>query len=125
MANREMKLTIGDELQTRFHPIVNATKQAAEETRKELAPMKKTLTDIDEALYRATDAKSSKDIDTTYGFYMGDGQLCMEIKAVQLNGNASIVDDTEYKFTPGLRALITLEQPQSTQWNSDDYQAYK
>ena len=30
-----------DELQTLFHPIVNATKQAADETRKELAPMKK------------------------------------------------------------------------------------
>ena len=37
MMNREMKLAIGDELQTLFHPIVNATKQAAEETRKELA----------------------------------------------------------------------------------------
>ena len=31
MVNREMKLAIGDELQT---PFVNATKQAAEETRK-------------------------------------------------------------------------------------------
>ena len=45
MVNREMKLA----LQTLFHPIVNATKQAAKETRKELAPMKKTLTDIDGA----------------------------------------------------------------------------
>ena len=34
MANRELKLAIGDELKTLFHPIVNATKQAAEETRK-------------------------------------------------------------------------------------------
>ena len=41
MMNRGMKLAIGDELQTLFHPIGNATKQAAEETRKELAPMKK------------------------------------------------------------------------------------
>ena len=32
MANRELRLVIGDELQTLFHPIVNATKQAAEET---------------------------------------------------------------------------------------------
>ena len=36
MVNREMKLAIGDELQTLFHPIVNATKQAAEESGKEL-----------------------------------------------------------------------------------------
>ena len=45
-----MKFAIGDELQTRFHPIVHVSKQAAEDTRKELAPMEKTLTDIDGAL---------------------------------------------------------------------------
>ena len=44
MANRELKLAIGDKLQTFFHPIVNANKQAAEETRKELEPMKEMLT---------------------------------------------------------------------------------
>ena len=32
MVNRKMKLAVGDELQTLFHPIVNATKQAVEET---------------------------------------------------------------------------------------------
>ena len=47
MANRELKLAIGDELQTLINPIINATKQAAEVTRKELEPMKKTLTGID------------------------------------------------------------------------------
>ena len=50
MVNREMKLAIGDKLQTLFHPIVNATKQAAEETRKELAPMKKALTVMSQGL---------------------------------------------------------------------------
>ena len=30
MMNREMKLAIGEELQTLFHPIVSATKQADE-----------------------------------------------------------------------------------------------
>ena len=34
MAHRELKLAIGDELQTLFHPIIQATKQAAKETRK-------------------------------------------------------------------------------------------
>ena len=59
MVNREMKLEIVDELQTLFHPIVNATKQAAEEPGKQLALMKKTLTDIDGALtaQRATDVR--------------------------------------------------------------------
>ena len=54
MMKREMKLAIGDELQTLFHPIVNATKQAAEETR-EQEPMKKTLSDIDGALKASID----------------------------------------------------------------------
>ena len=73
MVNWEMKLAIGDELQTLFHPIVNATKQAAEESRKELAPMKKTFTDIDGTLadQRATDARQ-------------DGQLGMENIVVRL-----------------------------------------
>ena len=67
MVNRKMKLAIGDALQTVFHPIVNATRQAAEETKKELAPMKKTLTDIDGALkaQRATDAKRMLILDYT------------------------------------------------------------
>ena len=70
MVNREMKLAIGDELKTLFHPIVNATKQAAEETRKELAPMKKTLTDIDGTLAaHRVDARprSGKNADITFG----------------------------------------------------------
>ena len=81
MVNEEMKLAIGDELQTLFHPIVNATKQAAEETRKELAPMKKTLPNIDVALTaQHVDARPppSKIADTTFGFYKKDGQLSME-----------------------------------------------
>ena len=47
MAKKELKLAIGDELETLFRPVSDATKQAAEETRKELEPMRKTLTDID------------------------------------------------------------------------------
>ena len=50
MANREMKQAIGEELQTVFHPIVSATKQAAEKTVEELAHVKKALEDIDGTL---------------------------------------------------------------------------
>ena len=56
MLNREMKLAIRAGLQTLFHLIVNATKQAAEETRKELAPMEKTLTDIEGVVNRDAEA---------------------------------------------------------------------
>ena len=50
MVNREMKLAIGEELQTLFHPIASATKQAAEKTAEELVPVKKALEYIDGAL---------------------------------------------------------------------------
>ena len=49
----------------------------------------------------------------------------MGSKAVQLNGKTLIVDDTEYKLTTGLRALIALKYPRTSQWNSNDYRAYK
>ena len=84
-----MKLTIGDELQNLFHPTVNATKQAAEETRREPAPIKKTLMDIDGALTA----------DTTYGLYQKqDRQLGMGNKIVRLDGKTLLVDDPEYKL---------------------------
>ena len=82
MVNRGKKMAIRDVLHTLSHPIVNATKQAAEEARKELAPMKKTLTDIDESLNHATDAKSRKDIDTTLVAHLSCRNLSMGIKAV-------------------------------------------
>ena len=50
MVNREMKLAIGEELQTLFYPIVIATKQAAEKTAEQLVPVKNALEDIDGAL---------------------------------------------------------------------------
>ena len=130
VVNWEMKLAIGDELQTLFHPIVNATKQGAEETRKELAPVKKMLTDIDRALtaQHATDARprQDKNVDTTFGlFQTQDGKLGMGNKVLHLDGKTLSIDDTKYKLTPGLLVLITKKHSQAGQWNYNDYKAYK
>ena len=127
MVNRELKLAIGDELQTLFHPIVNATKQAAEETRKELEPMKKTLADIVGALNRSA-PQSSKIVDNTFGIYIrGDGKLVMGNKIVEIDENKKIltVDGREYDLTPGVRPIITKKHPQPSQWSFSDYQVYK
>ena len=122
MMKREMKLAIGDELQTLFHPIVNATKQAAEETRKELEPMKKTLADIDGALKPVAAPQPGKNVDTTFGIYRRkDGQLQMGSEIVGVNENTSIVCDTEYDLTQGLWAFIMQKHPQVSQWPSRDY----
>ena len=126
-----MKLAIGDELQTLFYLIVNATKQATEETRKVLEPMKKTLTDIDGALTaQRVDAKPHpcKNVATTFGIYMRqDGKLAIGNEVVQINRNKRTlsVDDTEYDFTPGLHALIMSKHPLPTQYDSNDYRVYK
>ena len=50
MVNRVMKLAIGEELQTLFHPIISTTEQASERTAEELVPVKKALEDIDGTL---------------------------------------------------------------------------
>ena len=123
MVNRELKLAIGDELQTLFHPIVNATKQAAEETKKELAPMKKTLTDIDVTLTaQRVDARplSSKTSDTTFGIYRRpDGKLGMGNRVVQIS------DDKSPLLVPGLIEMIVKKNPQADKWNSSDLRIYK
>ena len=127
MANRELKLAIGDELQTLFHPIVNATKQAAEETRKELEPMRKTLTDIDGALTaqreHVAEPPLAKNVDTTFGIYMReDGQLAMGNKIVQVNENKMnlTVDGTLYDLTRGLRVFIMSKHPRPIQYDDDN-----
>ena len=132
MVNREMKPSIGDELIALFHPIVNATKQAAEETRKELAPMKKTLTDIDGALtaqreHVAKPPPPRKAVDNTYGFYKKDGRLWMGNKTVQLNTKRKIltVDYIVYDLTPGLLELITNKHPRLGQYNNNDKGVYR
>ena len=132
MMKREMKLSIGDELQTLFHPIDNATKQA-EETRKELEPMKNKLSDIDEALKvdmhgithetlkSVASHRPGKNLDTTFGIYRRkDGQLQMGNKIVQIEENDKIiiVAGTRYDFTPGLSAFITQKHPQVSMWSS-------
>ena len=39
--------------------------------------------------------------------------------------NTLTVDDTEYKLTPGLEALIMLKHQLPTKYNSNDYKAYE
>ena len=130
MMKRELKPSIGDELLTLFHPIVNATKQAAEETRKEIEPMKKMLADIDGALNRPVAGLGPrvKNVDTTFGiFRRQDGQLHMGSEIVKISGNGTTldVDDVEYDLTPGLHTLIMQKHSRPNQWTSGDYQVYK
>ena len=143
MANQELKLAIGDELQILFHPIVNATEKAAEETRKELKPMKKTLADIDGALavQRATEPpleeskgesarkrRAYNQTGRTFGvFKTKDGHPVMGDKVVRvgLDGENIYVEGEMYHLTPGLNALITYRQPKHEDYADDEYATYR
>ena len=116
MVNREMKLAIGEELQTLFHPIVSATKQAAEKTVEELIPVKKSLEDIDGDLNAQQQQK-----DLTCGVHAtGDGRYAMGNSIVHIEGNTLKVDDKEYELTPGLRMLILYKKRRPRHYTSDD-----
>ena len=116
MMKREMKLAIGDELQTLFHPIVNATKQVAEETRKNVSGIDGALkVNIDGALKPVAALQPGKKVDTTFGIYRRkDGQLQMGSEIVETDENEMVltVDGREYDFTPGLWAFIMQKHPQ-------------
>ena len=110
MVNCEMKLAIGEELQTLFHPIVSATKQAAEKTAEELVPVKKALEDIDGALkaqQHTIPPPSPPQTDLTFGIHAeDDGRYAMGNSIVHIEGNTLKMDDKEYGLTPGMRMLI-------------------
>ena len=73
MQTREMKLAIGEELQTLFEPIANVTEKAAEENKKELESLRL-------AIARKPAGPRTKNVDRTFGPWRGeDGQLKMGI----------------------------------------------
>ena len=126
MVNREMKLVVGTEL---------LTKQAAEKTVEELAPVKKALEDIDGTLKAQQRTivrpaplppSSSPQKDLTFGIHAtGDGRNAMGNSIVHIEGKTSKVDDKEYELTPGVRMLMLYKKPRPQHCTSDDYSVYK
>ena len=128
MVNREMKLAIGEELQTLSNRIVSATKHAAEKTVEELAPVKKALEDTDGTLKaqqrtiarpRPPSPPSPPQKYLTFGIHAtGEGRNAMGSSIVHLEGNTLKVDDKEYELTPGLRMLILYKKPRPQHYTS-------
>ena len=131
MVNREAKLVIGEELQTLFHPIVSATKQAGEQTVKGVTAVKEALADIDDAftaqqVMRPLPIPLPPQKDLTFCvFQRADGRLGMGNKVVHIEDNRLKVDDKEYKLKPCLRVLILHKKPRPQHYSSDDYSKYK
>ena len=108
-----MKLKIVEELQTLFHPIVSATKQAAEKTAEELASVKIALEDIDGTLkaqrhtiVRPPPPPSPSQKELTFSIHAtGDGRNAMGNSIVHIEGTTLKVDDKEYELTPAASTL--------------------
>ena len=101
-------------------------KPFAEETRKKLEPMKKTVADIDGALKPVAAPQPGKNVDTTFGIYRRKaGQLQMGSEIVGANKNTLTVGDIEYDLTQGIWAFIMQKHPHVSQCPGRDYRTYK
>ena len=77
MHTREEKLAIGEELDTLFKPVVQATEKAASENKKEMGELRGVLNPIDFAATRPSWRVRTKNDDKTFGPYWTDtGKLC-------------------------------------------------
>ena len=74
---REIKLAIGEELQTLFQPIVKVTEKAAEGNKKELESLRMAIARKPTAAV----GPRTKNVDRTFGPWIGeDGQLKWEFQ---------------------------------------------
>ena len=116
-----------------FKPITETQKATAKEITEELKPIKEGIMDLPQAItfpaYPSIDA-CKEDIlklgpvavkalkrfitkegaDKTFGIYDKDGEFYIGDKPVVIKDNNIIVDDEEYKGTPGLWELIVAKK---------------
>ena len=127
---REEKLTIGEELNTLFKPVVQATEKAASEKKKEMEELRGALEkNADFAVTRPRKAGArTKYDDKTFGpYWTKTGKLHLgvsEIKQERLPGGVDqlVVGRRRYDMTPGFSALLTQIRP--TEYTEDDFKNY-
>ena len=136
------------ELSKFFKPITETQKATAKEITEDLKPIKEGIEKIPKAItfpaYPTLDA-SKEDIlklgptavkalkrfltkegaDKTFGIYDKDGEFYIGNKEVEIKDNNIIVDNEEYKGTPGLWELIVSKEPDRDIYNPIDHENYK
>ena len=128
MRTREEKLVIGEELDTLFKPVVQATEKAASENKKEMEELRGALNPIDFAATRPSRRVRTKNDDKAFGPYWTDtGELRLgmsDIKQERLPGDVDqlIVGRKGYDLIPGFNALLTQIHP--TDYSEDDFKNY-
>ena len=67
---------------------------------------------------------SKEGIDRTFGIHKENGKYHIGSKPITIKGNNIIIEDVEYKGTPGLWELIIYKEPQEGKYTEDDYLNY-
>ena len=128
MHTREEKLAIGEELDTLFKPVIQATEKAASENKKEMEELRGALNPVDFAATRPSRRVRTTNDDKTFGPYWTDtGKLRLgvsDIKQERLPGDVDqlVVGRKRYDLTPGFNALLTQIHP--TDYTEDDFKNY-
>ena len=123
MHTREEKLAIGEELDSLFKPVVQATEKAASENKKEMEELRGALNPVVSRPIRWI-----KHDDKTFRPYWTEtGKLHLgvsDIKQDRLPGDVDqlVVGRKRYDLTPGFNALLT--QIHQTDYTEDDFKNY-
>jgi hypothetical protein len=69
-------------------------------------------------------ASSKKNVDTTFGLQVKDGQFYIGTSPVTIQDDDVIVGDKTYAGTPGLWELLTMAKPDKSIYNPEDLRNY-
>ena len=148
LSERTGEMEMQSDLTKFFKPITETQKATAKEITEELKPIKEGIEKLPQAItftaFPSIDA-SKEDIlklgpvavkalkqfltkdgaDKTFGIYDKNGEFYIGDKPIVIKDNNIIVDDEEYKGTPGLWELIVAKKPNRDIYNPIDHDNYK
>ena len=142
-AEKTLGLQHRAELEKTFSPITEATKQSTDTLKKHLQPIEtelKTINKREQATVKKqtwdeSDRKGAfeyysnnvkkENLDKYFSIHQYDGRNVLGDTDIQVDDESNIrVDDTTYKGTPGLWALLMLKAPASNTYTETDLEEY-
>ena len=148
LSERTGEMEMQSNLSKFFRPITETQKATAKEITEELKPIKEGIESLPKAItfpaYPTIDIPkedilqlgptavnalkrflTKEGADKTFGIYDKNGKFYIGNKEVDIKDNNIIVDDEEYKGTPGLWELIVSKEPNRDIYNPIDYENYR
>ena len=135
---KALGLATRQELESNYSPITSATEKATKAITDELVPLREEIKNLKPRFpiirKRTWDENSNlgaydyyqqnnSGVDKYFAIREEKDQLVLGDKDVHLDGNNIIIDQREYKGSPGLWRLLMLNDPK--EYSDDDYQIYQ